>query len=176
MRIEERKTMLITGGCRSGKSRYAQEWAERQGSERLYLATARPIDDEMVERIRRHQEGRREGWRTVEEPLEVDSIIMEQGSAVDVILLDCVTIWVSNLLMEDRSDEMVLERVERVGDILSQVPCSVALVTNEVGWGIVPDHPLGRRFRDLAGFVNQSLARAVDRVVLTVAGIPMEVK
>lgn len=176
IRQKEREIILITGGCRSGKSRFGQRWAEERASKRLFLATARASDDEMVERIRRHQAARGKGWVTVEEPQMVNRVIQEHGSTVEVILLDCVTIWVSNLLMKGLSDEEILDQVKGVKETLSQVPCSVATVTNEVGWGIVPDHPLGRRFRDLAGSVNQLLAQPADRGVLMVAGILMVVK
>lgn len=176
MKRKEEKAILVTGGCRSGKSRFAQKWAEERGESRLFLATARVTDEEMAERIRRHQKARRKCWETVEEPLLVDGVLRKYGLNRDVILVDCVTIWLSNLLLEGVSDEDILKRVQMVSKTLHSISCSTALVTNEVGWGIVPEHPLGRRFRDLAGFANQILAESVDRVVLMVAGLPMKVK
>jgi adenosylcobinamide kinase/adenosylcobinamide-phosphate guanylyltransferase len=172
----EKQVLLVTGGCRSGKSRYAQEWAEGRASKRLFLATASVTDEEMAERIRRHQEMRGEGWITVEEPIGVARAIREHGASDQVILMDCVTIWLSNLLLEGLSDREILEQVGGLVMTLAQAICSVAMVTNEVGWGIVPDHPLGRRFRDLAGMVNQKLADAADRVVLMAAGLPLTLK
>lgn len=176
MKREVAETILVTGGCRSGKSRFAQKWAEERGSNRLFLATARVTDEEMAERIRRHQKARGRGWETIEEPLLVDSVLREHGSRTDVILVDCITIWLSNLLMEGLSDERILERAHSLSQTLRQFSCSMAFVTNEVGWGVVPDNPLGRRFRDLAGSANQFLAESVDRVVLMVAGLPTFLK
>lgn len=167
---------MVTGGCRSGKSRYAQLWAEGRGARRLFLATAQVTDDEMAERIARHRAQRGEGWITVEEPIEVHQAIREQGAQVEVILLDCITVWVSNLLMKNFRDENIMSRVNDIVTVIGQLPCSVALVTNEVGWGVVPSYPLGRRFRDLAGSVNQRLAEAADALVLMVAGEPLRIK
>jgi adenosylcobinamide kinase/adenosylcobinamide-phosphate guanylyltransferase len=171
-----KEVLLVTGGCRSGKSRYAQKWAEERASERLFLATARVTDEEMAERIRKHQEMRGKGWITVEEPTGVARAIRKHGASVQVILIDCVTIWLSNLLLEGLSDPEILERVEALKAVLNRSSASVAMVTNEVGWGIVPDHPLGRRFRDLAGTVNQRLAAVADKVVLMAAGLPITLK
>ena len=170
------QNLLVTGGCRSGKSRFAEEWAETRAVKRLFLATAQILDNEMAERVRRHQAIREKGWITVEEPLEVTKVILEQGSDVEVILLDCVTLWINNLLMEEFADQEIEDKVRELVAGLAQVSCSVGLVTNEVGWGIVPEHPLGRRFRDLAGATNRILAKTVDRVVLMVAGIPIIIK
>ncbi len=171
-----KELLLVTGGCRSGKSRFAQRWAEARAASRLFLATAQAVDEEMAERIRRHKRGRGMGWSTVEEPMEVSRAIREHGHGVGVMLMDCATIWVSNLLVAGLSDEEVLAKAASLREVLQETPCSAAIVTNEVGWGIVPDHPLGRRFRDLAGSVNQILAEAADRLVLMVAGVPVTVK
>jgi adenosylcobinamide kinase/adenosylcobinamide-phosphate guanylyltransferase len=171
-----KQIILITGASRSGKSRYAQIWAENKAPSRLFLATARALDEEMADRIRRHKEVRGEGWSTIEEPLMISPAIREYGSRAEVILLDCVTLWVSNLLMEGLSDKEILSSAEDLARAASEVSCSIAMVTNEVGWGIVPEYPEGRRFRDLAGSVNQVLARSADQVILMVAGIPMLVK
>lgn len=171
-----REIVLVTGGCRSGKSRFALRWAEARASKRLFLATALAIDEEMAERIRRHREARGQGWVTVEEPLDLTQALQAHGEQVEVILIDCITIWASNLLLEGLSDEEILIRTRELIEALDHVTCPAALVTNEVGWGIVPDHPLGRRFRDIAGSMNQVLAEAADRVVLMVAGMPLHVK
>jgi adenosylcobinamide kinase / adenosylcobinamide-phosphate guanylyltransferase len=174
--IGAKEVILVTGGCRSGKSRHAQQWAESRAAKRMFLATARVTDEEMAERIRRHQEVRGEGWTTVEEPLLVPEAVLEHGRGAPVILIDCITLWVSNLLMEGLSDKEILRRVSDLIQILARRECSVAMVTNEVGWGVVPENPLGRRFRDLAGFINQHLAASADRVVLMAAGLPLMLK
>lgn len=171
-----KEILLVTGGCRSGKSAYAQDWAEKTSSKRIYLATARVLDREMADRVKRHQDIRGPGWVTVEEPLNLSAAIERVQGETGVILVDCLTLWVTNLLLEDRADDHILREVDRVTESLSRSAVSIALVTNEVGLGIVPDNPLARRFRDLAGSVNQKMAQAADRVVLTVAGLPLTVK
>lgn len=173
---DDKEILLVTGGCRSGKSSYAQRWAEKRSSRRLFLATAQALDQEMNERIRRHKEDRGSGWACVEEPLEVVRVIEEQGGHAGVILIDCVTIWLSNLLMAGLPDSEILSRVGALARAMREAPCPLALVTNEVGWGIVPENALARRFRDLAGSANSLLATNADRVVLMVSGIPLSLK
>lgn len=171
-----RGTLLVTGASRSGKSDFARRWAEAHPPPRLFLATARALDEEMAERIRRHREERGSGWFTVEEPLEVEEVIGHPPGEVSVILLDCVTLWLNNLMMEGLGDEQILERGQNLCLVVARAKVPVGLVTNEVGWGIVPDNSMGRRFRDLAGTLNQMLARTVRNVVLMVAGFPLVVK
>ncbi|MBF0476469.1 MAG: bifunctional adenosylcobinamide kinase/adenosylcobinamide-phosphate guanylyltransferase [Deltaproteobacteria bacterium] len=168
--------LLVTGGCRCGKSRFAQDWAERQSVRRLFLATAAAWDDEMRDRVKKHQAERGPDWITVEETLDPVKVINRHHDQAGVILMDCVTIWLSNLIMADLSDDQIRDRVKALVDCLARAACPVALVTNEVGCGIVPDNPLARRFRDLAGMANQLLAAAADRVVLLVSGIPVTIK
>jgi len=172
----DKELLLVTGGARSGKSSYAQRWAEMRSSSRLFLATAQPLDREMADRIRRHREDRGDDWLCMEEPLEVSRVVSEQGAKVGVILIDCITVWLSNLLAVPLADREILARVEALAAAMKEAVCSLALVTNEVGWGIVPENPLARRFRDLAGWANSLLARNADRVVLMVSGIPLSLK
>ena len=164
---------LVTGGCRSGKSRYAQELAESLGPRRVMVATAEALDDEMRARIQRHQEDRRAGWRTVEAPTRIADHVHQPG---EVVLVDCLTLWVSNLLCADRTDEEITAAAEELVARLEAAPGPVVLVTNEVGLGIVPMNRLARRFRDQSGFLSQRIAAVADRVVFTVAGIPMVLK
>jgi adenosylcobinamide kinase/adenosylcobinamide-phosphate guanylyltransferase len=171
-----KEILLVTGACRSGKSRFAQEWADTFPPKRVFLATAQALDAEMAERVRRHRETRGAGWVTREEPQEVAAMIRNPGEDVTVVLLDCVTLWLNNLLMAGLPDTEILDRANSLTNALREAPCPVAVVTNEVGWGIVPEHLLGRRFRDLEGSVNQGLAQAADRVVLMVAGLPVSLK
>jgi len=172
----DKELLLVTGGCRSGKSSYALRWAEKRSSSRLFLATAQALDQEMADRIRRHKEERGDTWICVEEPLEVTRVVREQGAKVGVILIDCITIWLSNLLAAPLTDREILSRVEALATVMKEAMCSLALVTNEVGWGIVPENPLARRFRDLAGWTNSLLAQNADRVVLMVSGVPLSLK
>ncbi|HYT55437.1 MAG TPA: bifunctional adenosylcobinamide kinase/adenosylcobinamide-phosphate guanylyltransferase [Verrucomicrobiae bacterium] len=169
------QTILVTGGARSGKSTYAERRASELGRRRLYLATAEAKDEEMALRIAEHQKRRGNEWVTIEEPLELTDVLLARRNQIDCAVVDCLTLWLSNLLI--RSDEnYVAEKVETLVEILPRLDFHVVLVTNEVGWGIVPDNPLARQFRDLAGRVNQRIAAIATEVILTVAGIPMVVK
>jgi adenosylcobinamide kinase/adenosylcobinamide-phosphate guanylyltransferase len=172
--MPERRTMLVTGGCRSGKSAHALAWAETLGPRRLFLATAQAHDTEMTARIDRHQAERGPHWSTVEEPHEPVRVL--RGAEADVVLLDCVTLWLSNLLLRDETDEAILARVDELGDAVCTCEASVVLVANEVGWSIVPENALARRFRDLAGEANQRLAARVDTVAVSIAGLPLFLK
>ena len=163
--------ILITGGARSGKSKYAEQRAAALGPRRLYVATAEAKDDEMAQRIAAHQKRRGSAWRTVEEPMRLAETLVASNGRTDCALVDCLTLWLSNLIL--RGDESVEAKVENLVQTLPRLDFSVVLVTNEVGAGIVPDNPLARRFRDLAGWTNQRMALAANEVVFMVAGIPM---
>lgn len=167
--------ILITGGARSGKSKYAEQRAGEMGDRRLYVATAEAKDEEMSQRIAEHQKRRGNQWRTIEEPVELAEALQAHRGKTDSALVDCLTLWISNLLT-GRDEKYVEEKVEQLVETLPQLDFHVVLVTNEVGWGIVPDNPLARQFRDLAGWTHQRIAQAADEVVLMVAGVPMIVK
>lgn len=170
-------TTLVIGGCRSGKSGYALTLAEQTGGKsRVFIATSMPDDDEMKERVRRHQAERGARWETVEAPIRLAQAISEVSSAADVIVADCVTLWISNLMMEVDSADGIEAHIERLSASLARANCPVIMVTNEVGAGVVPENRLARRFRDLVGTANQKLARVSDRVVWVIAGIPTVVK
>lgn len=178
-----KRLVLILGGARSGKSRLAEELAGRLGRRVLYLATAEAGDPEMAGRIARHRARRSPAWRTVEVPRAVGQALARQAGDADVVLLDCLTLLASNLLADlgDEPDEAVAAaRLEREIDELLQAyergAASLIVVSNEVGWGLVPPYPLGRVYRDLLGRAQQSLAARADRVYLVVAGIPVELK
>ena len=168
---------LIIGGCRSGKSRHALELAaECKASRKIFLATCQALDPEMQERIAAHQQERGPGWTTVEEPLDVPGVLHRDSQASNLVLLDCLTLWVSNLLQEDRGQAWVQEQFQRLDQALQAVSGQVLAVSNEVGQGLVPDNPMGRKFRDLVGWLNQLVAARADRVVWMVAGLPVAVK
>ena len=168
--------LLVTGGTRSGKSHYAVERASTWGSRVLYVATCQPADDEMRERVRRHQAERPSTWMTVEPGPDMLPAIQEQGPGSDGILLDCLTLYVSGLLMSGSGELEVMQQVDELCLALRKVGRPAAIVTNEVGWGVVPETPLGRLFRDAAGRANQVAARHAQEVVLMVSGLPMMVK
>jgi adenosylcobinamide kinase/adenosylcobinamide-phosphate guanylyltransferase len=168
--------LLVTGGTRSGKSRYAVERASIWGSRVLYVATCQPADDEMRERVRRHQAERPSTWITLEPRCDVLPAIQEQVLDADGILLDCLTLYISSLLMSGCGELEVIQQVDELCLALRNVGRPAAIVTNEVGCGVVPETPLGRLFRDAAGRANQIAARHAQEVVLMVCGLPMVVK
>jgi adenosylcobinamide kinase/adenosylcobinamide-phosphate guanylyltransferase len=168
--------LLVTGGTRSGKSRYAVERASAWGTRMLYVATCQPADAEMWERVRRHRAERPSTWTTLESGPNVLPAVCEQGPSADGIVLDCLTLYVSSLLVAGSGEYDVVQQVEELCLALQKIGRPVAIVTNEVGWGVVPETPLGRLFRDAAGRANQVAARHAQEVVLMVSGLPMVVK
>jgi len=170
-----KQIILVTGGARSGKSKYAEQRAAALGRRRLYVATAEAKDEEMAQRIAEHKRRRGDEWTTIEEAVELSEALLAQRGRTDCALVDCLTLWLSNLLLQH--DQVYAEgKVEDLVTTLSRLDFHVVLVTNEVGWGIVPDNPLARQFRDLAGWANQQIAAAANEIVLLVAGMPMIVK
>ena len=168
---------LVIGGCRSGKSSYALDKANGlAGSGKIFMATSVPTDEEMEDRVIRHQKERGESWITVEEPVELPEKIRRYSREAQVILVDCLTLWVTNLLFKDYDQEGIMAITRDMMEAMESADCPVILVTNEVGAGIVPENALARHFRDMAGFVNQRVARGADRVVWMVAGIPNIIK
>jgi adenosylcobinamide kinase/adenosylcobinamide-phosphate guanylyltransferase len=163
---------LIIGGARSGKSSLAERRAADSGLEVAYVATATAGDQEMVERIAHHRQRRPAHWRTVEEPLHLAACLRTEAAADRCVLVDCVTLWLSNLLLGPGFEP---ER-SLLLDALPALPGHVILVSNEVGWGVVPPNELARRFADEQGRINQALAALSDRVTLVVAGLPVELK
>ncbi len=165
--------VLVLGGARSGKSSHAEDLVTATGLRRIYIATAETGDGEMVERVRLHQVRRGEGWRTVEEPLALADCLKREASPAHAILVDCLTLWISNLMFSEADVEA---EVEALAAELPSLQGMVCIVSNEVGLGIVPDNALARRFRDLAGIANQRLAAACGEVVFVAAGLPLRLK
>ncbi len=165
---------LILGGARSGKSAYAQQRALQTGGPVTYIATARPDDEEMSLRVERHQRDRPPHWTTLEVPLALGLALHDTAKAGHCVIVDCLTLWLSNL-MEEGEPRSSLEK-RTLLRILPVLPGLVILVSNEVGLGIVPDNTLARQFRDEAGFFHQHLAQVCDRVIFVIAGLPMVLK
>jgi adenosylcobinamide kinase/adenosylcobinamide-phosphate guanylyltransferase len=165
---------FICGGAKSGKSRFAQNLAESLPAPRLYVATGEALDEEMAARIVRHQQDRGPDWQTREEPLALAEALRESNGHFGVILVDCLTMWLSNLLTRREADLDAEQR--QLAEVLPRLKIPVIVVTNEVGWGIVPANPLARRFRDVAGTLNQHLASLADVAVLVVSGLPLYLK
>lgn len=174
--------VLVTGGCRSGKSAYAQQLAESLPLPRLYVATCPVTDDEMRQRIERHQCMRKgRGWETVEEQLDLAGVL-SRSEAYNVRLVDCITLWINNLMYhadrEGRSmgEEEIAQECGRLLDVCQGISGTVVFVTNEVGLGVVPDNAQARRYRDLVGRANQMLAARAGTVTLVTCGIPVPLK
>lgn len=165
--------ILVTGGARSGKTGHAQRLAEALGPDRVYLATAQALDDEMADRIRRHQAERDASWTTVEAPLDVASALHQPGR---VVLLDCLTLWVNNLMCAELDEAAIRARFADLVEALHAAPNPVVVITNEVGMGIVPLNAMARQFRDLQGWLNQDVARACDQAWLMASGLPLKLK
>jgi adenosylcobinamide kinase/adenosylcobinamide-phosphate guanylyltransferase len=162
------KIVLVGGGARSGKSRFALEYARRLGSRRVFIATALASDDEMHERIRRHRVERGADFLTREEPVALPRLLAEEHEA-DVVVVDCLTLWLANLLMQSQSD--CESQVDELMAALAPRRFQVVLVSNEVGFGVVPDSALGRAFRDVAGRAHQKIAAQADEVYLAAMGM-----
>lgn len=193
---------LVTGGARSGKSSFAELLAAQDNRPVIYIATAQIWDGEMAIRVKKHQQQRPSSWRLIEEPLEIGKTLTQLKDEEGVILLDCVTLWLTNMLLAgqaehssqeangsasipDSSDQShhynhvepkVLEAVKEVAGLAQEIKPKVIFVSNEVGQGIVPENPLARAYRDLAGRSNQILARSADHVYMVIAGLPMDLK
>ncbi len=167
------RRVLVLGGARSGKSRTALQLAERASASRIYIATAQAYDDEMRERIAQHRMERDGSWRTQDAPLDLPRTIQAHVGPGTAVLVDCLTLWLSNILLAERDPEHETEFLIRA---IQEASGPLILVSNEVGHGIVPATPLGRRFRDEQGRLNQRIAEACDAVVFVAAGCPILLK
>ncbi|GKX34766.1 MAG: adenosylcobinamide kinase/adenosylcobinamide phosphate guanyltransferase [Rhizobiaceae bacterium MnEN-MB40S] len=167
-------SVLVLGGARSGKSRFAERMAEESGLGAVYFATARPgEDEEMAARIDHHRARRGSDWTTLEEPLQLAELLVREAAADKAILVDCLTLWITNLMLEEWDVEA---RCEELAERVTSLPGLIILVSNEVGMGIVPENRMAREFRDHAGRLHQKLGEVVDEVYLVAAGLPMKLK
>ncbi len=169
------RIIFVLGGASSGKSEFALQFAGSRRP-RAFVATGQGLDDEMAERIARHQATRSAEWETVEEPLDVEAWFAKHGSKYQTILFDCVTLWLSNLVGIGLVESVILTRVETLLDEIRHTGAMVILVSNELGFGLVPAEPSVRAFRDLSGRVNQCLAAGADEAYLVVSGLPLRMK
>lgn len=176
-----RETTLVLGGARSGKSDYAQALAGRLGERVLYVATATIGDEEMAQRVAHHRASRPATWDTCEAPLDLHAALQQRAGDDEVVLIDCLTLWATNVLLQDEehpdaAEARLLADLDAVLDLCAARGAQLIVVSNEVGLGVVPPYPLGRAYRDLLGRANQHLARRADRVLFLVAGLPVDVK
>ena len=166
---------LILGGARSGKSRLAEKLAAESGCAVTYIATSQPLDGEMNERVRHHRERRPEHWALIEEPVELARVLRDNARSDACLLVDCLTLWLTNLLMLEDLQRLNAER-DALLECLAELPGEILFVSNETGMGVVPLGELTRRYVDEAGWLHQALAERCQRVVLTVAGLPLTLK
>jgi adenosylcobinamide kinase/adenosylcobinamide-phosphate guanylyltransferase len=164
---------FILGGARSGKSRRAQMLAEAHDGKLLFVATAQPFDDEMRDRITKHQKDRDSRWQTVEAPIDLPGAVRNQALLGQVLVIDCLTLWMSNILLQEMDANAASDELVRA---LSDAACPIYIVSNEVGLGIVPDNALARQFRDVVGTLHQKVAAAANRVEWMVAGLSLQMK
>ena len=172
--LEIRTPLLVLGCARSGKSTWAESVVRRFDPPYVYIATAQALDDEMTLRIKRHRERREGSWETIESPIDLSGALKSLGSLRKPVLLDCITLWLSNLLCSD--GVQVESAIDGVCEAIETVDYPLVVVSNETGGGIVPDNPLAREFRDLSGLTNQRLARICASVFLITAGLPLRLK
>ncbi len=173
------KITFVIGGVRSGKSRYAVEYAKASQRHVTFIATARAADDEMKERIKTHQASRPPEWDLIEETTDMASVIKnlnKKHARKEVVIVDCLGLYITNLFMDDHSDESMIRNMSDFLDACLVSQHDIFIVSNEVGQGIVPEHLLGRRFRDVLGLSNQMIARKADKVIVMQCGIPVTIK
>lgn len=168
---------LILGGARSGKTGFALKRGDKLGGTKVYIATAEGLDEEMQYRIQKHQIERPKDWQTIEEPLNISDALLSLDVKADVIVIDCLTLWLSNLLLKMKGDEKrIVDQMNRLVETITRIKPSILAISNEVGLGIVPENRISRLFRDYLGDLHQQLAEIALDVTLMVAGIPMIIK
>ena len=171
-----KKFILILGGARSGKSRYAVELAKGFSKKVVFIATAAPLDREMSKRIKLHKLSRPKYWKTVEEGRDIAAALSPLTGKYEVTLIDCLGLLISNLLVDGFNDREIGKRIKSLSNAITKLNCITILVSNEAGCGIVPENPLARRFRDLLGLANQMMAKCADEVIFMQSGIPVTIK
>jgi len=172
-----RKITLVTGGVRSGKSKCALSYAQSKDGSKLFIATAVPFDDEMRIRVENHRLERGESFETVEEPYELATAISQVHSKYSITVVDCLTVWMGNLFYKyEQNSGKINVGIEQLIMALNSTQSEIIIVTNEVGWGIVPENKLAREFRDMNGLLNQRVAAVADNVILSVSGIQINIK
>ncbi len=170
------KILLITGGARSGKSSYALNKAKTNKGKVAFIATCEPKDSEMKERIALHRAARPKNWTTFEVPCDIVSLLKKIAPSYKTVVIDCLTLWITNLIMKKTDDATIEKTTQKMLDTLKKYKGNAIFVTNEVGLGIVPDNKLARRFRDIAGRVNQAIARQADEMYFMISGIALKIK
>ena len=173
------KLIFIVGGCRSGKTSYCMKLAGKY-EKVVYLATAQILDSEMQERVRKHQEDRPSHWTTVEEPIKIDNRLRQLDNSTQIVIIDCLTLYLSNLLLMhkdlEKPEDIIMNNIQDLLHTIKQIEPIVAIISNDTGSGIVPNNRLARLFRDISGFINQLVAKESDEVYKMEVGIPLRLK
>ncbi|MFQ5834675.1 MAG: bifunctional adenosylcobinamide kinase/adenosylcobinamide-phosphate guanylyltransferase [bacterium] len=170
------KLIFITGGARSGKSRFAVNLAEQLANKVTFVATAIPKDEEMRERIQQHQNNRPTHWRTVEEGKNLSFVLSQLDGSCELVVIDCLSFFISNLLLDNTEEDNIIKQVREIVDKVVHLRPTFIVVSNEVGYGVVPPTRLGRSFRDICGRANQIIAEQAQEVYLVISGIPLRIK
>ena len=169
------KLIFITGPVRSGKSNFAVNLAKKSKKKIIFIATCKPVDTEMKERIKKHKQQRPKEWITIEEEIDLGSVL-RNISKDKLIIIDCITLWVSNLFFHNFNEKEILKIVNDLISIIKRKGLSVIIVSNEVGWGIVPNNKIARNFRDIMGIIHQKISESSNEIYLLVSGIPIKLK
>jgi len=169
------KLIFITGPVRSGKSNFAVNLAKKSKKKIIFIATCKPVDTEMKERIKKHQQQRPKEWITIEEEIDLGSVL-RKISKDKLIIIDCITLWVSNLFFHNFNEKEILKIVNDLISIIKRKGLSVIIVSNEVGWGIIPNNKIARNFRDIMGIIHQKISESSNEIYLLVSGIPIKLK
>jgi adenosylcobinamide kinase/adenosylcobinamide-phosphate guanylyltransferase len=172
----KKRFILVSGGAKSGKSNFAVKLAQELGEEVVFLATCNPQDEEMRRKVALHQKSRPSHWKTIEKERNVTRVLSSLENSCQVVIIDCLTILISNLVLAGKKDEEIKDEIKKMAKAAFSTGYNVIIVTNEVGGGIVPENELGRRFRDLCGIANQIVAGYAKEVYLLVSGIPLKIK
>lgn len=170
------KIIFILGGARSGKSSYAVALAKKYRRKITFIATARPFDEEMKERIKKHRESRPNTWRTIEEEIDIEFLLQKLNKENEIIIIDCLTVWVANLQLKYKNKEKIENKIRCFLKVLENIKSKVIIISNEVGLGIVPDNKISRDYRDILGWLNQEVAKLSSEVCFLISGIPLKVK
>ncbi|OGS35352.1 MAG: bifunctional adenosylcobinamide kinase/adenosylcobinamide-phosphate guanylyltransferase [Elusimicrobia bacterium RIFOXYB2_FULL_49_7] len=170
------KLIFLTGGARSGKSSYALELAKQHGKRVTFIATCVPLDKEMKKRVALHKKARPSSWRTIEEPYKLIEALKKNSPKTDVYIIDCLTLWLSNMMLSGNTEKSIKNYIRKFTNFKQNFKPAIILISNEVGSGIVPENKLARDFRDLAGSINQAIARHSDEAYAMISGYPIRLK
>lgn len=174
--MKKGKIIFILGGARSGKSNYAISLAKRLKKKVIFIATCNPLDEEMKERVKKHRKSRPNTWKTIEEEIDIDLLLQKLNRQNEIIIIDCLTIWISNLQLKYKNEEKIEDKIKSFLKVLEKIKTTLIIVSNEVGSGIVPENKIARNYRDILGNLNQEVAKLSSEVYFLISGVPIKIK